>query len=151
MGADAIALNQGYKNDDDSWHTIVYTGERGQKNGVQVTDQAMSPGNAGLIKSRALGLPVRVIRGHKLKQPWAPPKGKHRYDGLYLVTDYSYGPSSDGPLVYRFVLTRCDDALPDVSPDNVPGRVKTEIQRIVRDTKTAKAVKVLHDYRCQVC
>lgn len=32
-----------------------------------------------------------------------------------------------------------------------PGRVLTEIYRIIRDTKIAQMVKYLHDYQCQIC
>lgn len=33
--------------------------------------------------------PVRVIRGYKLKSPYAPAEG-YRYDGLYVVERVAY-------------------------------------------------------------
>jgi len=47
----------------------------------QSRDQKLSRGNASLVKSVENKKPVRVIRGYKLRSPFAPEEG-YRYDGL---------------------------------------------------------------------
>lgn len=102
------------------------------------------------------GLPVRVIRGWELESPFSPPSG-YRYDGLFYVADHWHDrPSQHGFLRYRYRLVRASDdgetvvVLPEPPPD-APPRVATTIQRLVRSTEVAKAVKALHDHRCQIC
>jgi predicted restriction endonuclease len=36
-------------------------------------------------------------------------------------------------------------------PPELPLRLKSEISRIVRDSKLVREIKVAHDYTCQVC
>ena len=83
-GADAIVLNEGYEDDEDNGDEIIYTGQgrRDLKSGSQIADQELERGNQALVTSELRGLPVRVIRGPKLKSPYAPKSG-YRYDGLY--------------------------------------------------------------------
>src|SRR5690606_16368620 len=62
-GADSIVLSGGY-DDDDYGDSIIYTGHGGRASGSrrQTFDQSIDgTGNAGMITSHALGLPVRVI------------------------------------------------------------------------------------------
>lgn len=73
-GADAIVLSGGYADDLDLGDEIVYTGEGGRDSatGLQVADQTMTGGNAGLVTSQLEGHPVRVFRGSGLPSPFAP-------------------------------------------------------------------------------
>src|SRR5437870_4634582 len=87
-GAESIVVSGGYEDDEDSGDVIVYTGQGGNdpNTGKQIANQQPTFGNAGLMKSRVDGLPVRVIRGAHPRSPFAPPTG-FRYDGLYYVED----------------------------------------------------------------
>lgn len=49
----------------------------------QSKDQELTRGNLALSKSVETGNPVRVIRGYKLRSPFAPDEG-YRYDGSFL-------------------------------------------------------------------
>src|SRR5215831_7906617 len=62
-GAESIVVSGGYEDDEDYGDLIVYTGQGGNdpNTGRQVADQQLTLGNAGLMKSRVEGLPVRVI------------------------------------------------------------------------------------------
>lgn len=73
-GADAIALSGGYRPDRDFGDVIVYTGEGAQDgfNSRQIEDQTFTAGNAALVTSGELGLPVRLIRGFRGDAPWRP-------------------------------------------------------------------------------
>jgi putative restriction endonuclease len=84
-GADAIALNGGYKDDQDFGDVIVYTGEGGQgPSRRQVRDQTFDAGNRALVVSGENGLPVRIIRGPRGDRRFSPKAG-YRYDGLFNV------------------------------------------------------------------
>src|SRR5215510_8760289 len=87
-GAESIVVAGGYEDDEDYGDVIVYTGQGGNdpNTGRQVADQQLTLGNAGLMKSRVEGLPVRVIRGAHPGSAFAPATGL-RYDGLYYVED----------------------------------------------------------------
>jgi putative restriction endonuclease len=155
-GADAIVLSGGY-DDIDRGDEIVYTGEGGlDGNGRNVGDQELTGGNAALVTSQLEGLPVRVIRGSELQSAFAPSTG-YRYDGLFYVEDHWHErPPEHGFLRYRYRLVRASDdgemlVPPPPLPPDVPPRVPTTIQRLVRSTEVAKAVKALHDHQCQVC
>jgi len=64
-GACSIVLSGGYIDDIDNIDKIVYTGDSGRdaNTGRQSSDQVLSPGNSGLIKSYHDKLPIRVTRG----------------------------------------------------------------------------------------
>src|SRR4051812_29979298 len=85
-GSDSIVVSGGYEDDEDFGDVIVYTGHGGrdQNTGQQIADQQFIKGNAGLARSKVLGLPVRVVRGFELDSSFAPKTG-YRYDGLYAV------------------------------------------------------------------
>jgi putative restriction endonuclease len=97
----AVVFSGGYADDawsdDDPW----YTGEGGQDapGGRQVRDQELTGGNMALVKSYRAGLPVRVIRKVATERDY-----EYMYEGLYHVVDMHFGPSRDGPKVYRFQL-----------------------------------------------
>lgn len=100
-------------------------------------------------------MPVRVIRGSKLRSAFAPATG-YRYDGLYFVESNWQAKGKSGFRIWRYRLLR-DDVVPPpwVSPPAStpipPPRVSTTVQRIVRNTRIAQEVKELHAYHCQVC
>lgn len=155
-GADSIVLAGGYEDDDDQGDFIIYTGEGGNDPTTkqQYKDQSVdSPGNAGLITSQLLGLPVRVSRSYKAKTPFAPSAGI-RYAGLYLVTEHKVATGSHGFKVVLFRLDRLPEQDPyesDAQPTVDPVFATTTISRRVRDSAIARRVKSLYDHECQIC
>ena len=97
----AVCMSGGYADDNDhcSDGSITYTGCGGQMVRRQVTDQEENTANASLIMSCDSGLPIRMLRGHEENGEMV-----YVYDGLYICKDYTYGPSQDGPKVYKFKL-----------------------------------------------
>lgn len=106
-GADSIVLNGGYIDDVDNWDTVIYTGHGGRDaNGRQVRDQYLiDSGNAALVISYNLALPVRVSRGPKGNLQWSPLSG-YRYDGIYYVKSYWLEKGLDGYNVCRYELIK---------------------------------------------
>ena len=117
-----------------------------------------------------LGLPIRVIRGHnshsrnpQQKATSHYPEKGYRYDGLFYVDDYWIEHGISGFKVVRFKLikendpyqltkdTTLNDQETEASGNQTPSRKETTILRVVRDTKQAKKIKQLYEYRCQVC
>jgi putative restriction endonuclease len=158
-GADSIVLSGGYEDDQDFGEEIVYTGHGGrdQETGRQVADQNFSRGNRALAYSSLNGLPVRVIRGSGHPSRYSPSSG-YRYDGLYLVDDYWHETGRSGFRIWRFRLIKMPDqrrgeqsdaANPDTA--SAAPRHETIVLRIIRDTKQARRIKELYDYRCQIC
>lgn len=108
QGADCIALNRGYIDDEDHGDWILYTGAGGNDPGTkrQVADQSINHRhNAALVYSEENGLPVRVLRGPKGEMPYAPAIG-YRYDGLYKVLRHWPETGGDGFRIWRFHLVR---------------------------------------------
>jgi putative restriction endonuclease len=159
-GAESIVVSGGYEDDEDYGDLIVYTGQGGNdpNTGRQVADQQLTLGNAGLMKSRVEGLPVRVVRGAHPGSPFAPPSG-FRYDGLYYVEDAFHVIGKSGFKIWRFKLRRQDTSPPPWDPENarrppeaaLPGMKEVTVLRVIRNTAMAREVKVVHDYTCQVC
>ena len=158
-GADSIVLSGGYEDDHDEGDVILYTGEGGRDplTGQQVKHQQLVRGNRALAVSHRDGLPVRVTRGHRHRSPFSPRSG-YEYAGLYRVEDHWREVGQSGFLIWRFRLTRLEnqdahhtEADPQHPNSHHPGRRPTLVQRIVRDTTTARAVKALYDHHCQVC
>ncbi len=158
-GADSIVLSGGYEDDADFGDEIVYTGHGGRdpETGRQVADQNFSRGNRALAHSSLNGLPVRVIRGSGHNSPYSPATG-YRYDGLYLVDDYWHEPGRSGFRVWRYRLIKVPEQSGVDRPDlessettSAPPQQETTVLRIVRDTKQARRIKDLYDYRCQMC
>lgn len=159
-GADSVVLSGGYEDDEDLGNEIVYTGHGGrdQDTGKQVTHQKLSRGNLALAKSKLQGLPIRVIRGSTHKSDNSPPTG-YRYDGLYRVEDYWQERGRAGYYIWRYRLVKIIEnqiftssrVTEDPASYSTPRRQGTTVLRIIRDTKQARRVKELYDYRCQVC
>jgi putative restriction endonuclease len=161
-GADSIVLSGRYEDDQDFGNLIIYTGYGGRDpaTGCQVSDQPFSLWNRALAYSSLNGHPVRVSRGEGHESRYSPSAG-YRYDGLYLVDDYWQDRGRAGFQVWRFRLIRLPDHLDQESdhqsgtegievPSEAPRR-ETTVLRIVRDTKQARRIKELYDYRCQIC
>ncbi|RBO83400.1 YDG/SRA domain-containing protein [Marinomonas aquiplantarum] len=157
-GADSIVLSGGYEDDQDDGDVIIYTGAGGrdENTGKQIADQQLITTNLALARSHLEGLPVRVSRSNKHKDPKSTAKG-YEYAGLYKVDDYWREKGRSGFYVWRYRLIACDEQPTKETPSEPSNdhgetkRVQATVQRIVRDTKIAKRVKQLHNYQCQVC
>ncbi|KIK06967.1 hypothetical protein K443DRAFT_673855 [Laccaria amethystina LaAM-08-1] len=120
QGAYSVALSGGYDDDVDLGYAFTYTGSGGRdlkgtkaapknlRTAPQSSDQTFeNPFNQMLKRSSETKKPVRVIRGFKLKSPYAPSEG-YRYDGLYHVekawTEKGLNPK--GYLVCKFAFKR---------------------------------------------
>lgn len=91
-GAYSIALSGGYEDDVDLGDCFTYTGEGGRalrgtktkpknlRTAPQSKDQTLDRGNLALSLNVTTRHPVRVIRGYKLDNEFAPEYG-YRYDG----------------------------------------------------------------------
>lgn len=158
-GADSIVLSGGYEDDQDNGYVIIYTGAGGrdENTGKQIADQQLITTNLALARSHLEGLPVRVSRSNKHKDPKSTVKG-YEYAGLYKVDDYWREKGRSGFYVWRYCLIACDEQPIQETPNKLSNghgetkRVQATVQRIVRDTKIAKQrVKQLNNYQCQVC
>jgi len=155
-GAESIVLSGGYSDDQDFGSEIIYTGEGGRdpKTGRQIADQEFAGHNQALVTSCLQGLPVRVIRSASHDSPYSPTTG-YRYDGLWRVEDYWRSPGLHGFLVCRYRLVPGESSpasiqLPLSEAAPAP-RALAVVSRLVRDTDVSRRVKLLHDFRCQVC
>jgi len=119
-GAWSVALSGGYDDDVDAGTGFTYTGAGGRdlkgtkkdpknlRTAPQSSDQSFeNPMNKALQVSAETGLPVRVIRGFKLKSAYAPATG-YRYDGLYIVKKawMEKGLNPKGYLVCKYAFLR---------------------------------------------
>ena len=87
--ATSVVVGGWYGDDADSGESLVYTGEGGNDllgSRRQVAAQALERGNAALVGSRALGLPVRVTR--KNADSAGTCGCAFIFDGLYDVTEW---------------------------------------------------------------
>ncbi len=157
-GADSIILSGGYEDDEDSGIEIIYTGSGGRdsKTGRQIADQELTRGNLALAKSKIEGFPIRVTRSSKHKSSYSPKIG-YEYAGLYVIEDYWKEKGKSGFYVWRYRLKayQSNPLSPRAQSSSItyaaPKRKAQIIQRIVRDTGKAKAVKEWHNFECQVC
>jgi len=157
-GASSIVLSGGYEDDIDNLNYILYTGHGGQDvpGGTQVKDQEFERGNRGMQLSYEYSLPVRVTRGHQIKN--GPKKG-YRYDGLYYVTRVERVIGKKGFYICRFHLESESsiESLEVALQDNLEPsyeRAKDALitsRRKVRNVKIAEKIKKIYDYKCQVC
>lgn len=160
-GAESIVVSGGYEDDRDEGDVITYTGHGGNdpNTGKQVKDQEWTVGNAGLARSSVEGYPVRVIRGAHDLSKYASRAG-FRYDGLYYVERAWEDRGKSGFKICRFRLVRDDPGpQPWLHPPQAElpigsskkKTVVTTVQRIVRNTAVASAVKRLRRHACQFC
>lgn len=157
-GAYSIVLSGGYEDDIDELDYILYTGQGGQDTpgGKQVNHQEFTKGNKGLQISCDYGLPVRVTRGHQIKNG---PVSGYRYDGLYRVQKYERIIGKRGLYICRFHLeseTNIEN-LEQIAAGNLKStyqranRTELKVNRLNRNIKISEKVKELYEYRCQVC
>ncbi|KAJ7293610.1 PUA-like domain-containing protein [Mycena rebaudengoi] len=119
-GAYSVALSGGYDDDVDLGYLFTYTGSGGRdlkgtkaapknlRTAPQSSDQDFENNyNKALKRSAETRKPIRVIRGFKLKSPYAPSEG-YRYDGLYIVEKawMEKGLNPKGFLVCKFAFKR---------------------------------------------
>lgn len=147
-GAYSVVLAGGYT-DEDNGKEIIYTGEGGSPddNGVVTQNQIFNAGNMALAKNKIEALPVRVSR--KLQD------GKFQYAGLYRVDDYWVAKTSKGVSFWQYRLIKIDSVN---NLNNQGGKKEASVKRKesvvlrqIRDSKLSKEVKVIYDYKCQVC
>jgi E3 ubiquitin-protein ligase UHRF1 len=55
--------------------------------------------------------PIRVVRGYKGRAPYAPEEG-YRYDGLYVIEQYTRKRGKSGFLICQFKMKRLADQPP---------------------------------------
>ncbi|KFM78318.1 E3 ubiquitin-protein ligase UHRF1, partial [Stegodyphus mimosarum] len=84
LGCYSLALSGGYEDDKDLGESFIYTGEGGRdlkgtkanpknlRTAPQSKDQVLERGNLALVRNIEKKLPVRVLRGYKLKSEFAP-------------------------------------------------------------------------------
>lgn len=159
-GADSIVVSGGYEDDQDYGDIIIYTGHGGRKEGStkQVTDQELVRGNMALAINSKNGLPVRVIRGFHIGNVYGPKEG-YRYDGLFRVEEYWKEKGRSGFNIWRYRLRKIESNLKkealilqeDPEEYKKTKRIKTTVQRIIRDTVLSRKIKEIYKYKCQVC
>ena len=157
-GACSIVLSGGYEDDIDDLNYILYTGQGGQDRpgGKQVADQEFVKGNKALVLSHKYNLPVRVSRGHQIKN--GPSKG-YRYDGLYYVNRFERIKGKSGFYICRFHLSSekgIEKLETELKPTLKSDYKRTErtaatVNRLKRNVKLSEEIKKLYEYKCQVC
>jgi putative restriction endonuclease len=157
-GACSIVLSGGYEDDIDELDYIFYTGQGGQDipGGKQVSDQEFVRGNKALMLSCKYSLPIRVTRGHQIKN--GPTKG-YRYDGLYYVNKFERVKGKSGYYICRFHLSsekQIDILEKEIKANLKPDykradRAATTVSRIKRDVSLSENIKEIYGYKCQVC
>ena len=141
-GADSVVLAGDYEDGEDFGDVIFYTGHGGRdpETKKQIGHQPLSRGNLALAQNRLHRLPVRLIRGAGFRSAYVPDTG-YRYDGLYAVEDYWRGVGRAGFFIWRFRLVRM----------NADKEQRNRVMRVVGETEQGRQVKLLYDYRCQMC
>ncbi|KAK0208329.1 PUA-like domain-containing protein [Desarmillaria ectypa] len=154
-GAYSVALSGGYDDDVDLGYAFTYTGSGGRdlkgtaaqpknlRTAAQSSDQSFeNTFNKALRRSSETKKPIRVIRGYKLRSPYAP-NIRYRYDGLYHVEKawIEKGLNPDGYLVCKFAFKRLPGQLPlprrDTSEDSADVHDKRE--DVVEETLSPEA------------
>lgn len=100
LGAESLVLAGQYEDDLFGEAEIRYGG-REPKSGHQIADQVATGTNLALLRSVETGQSVRVLR--KVPAEDGGPD-VYRYEGLYRISSFSYGPGKSGFQVYVFRL-----------------------------------------------
>lgn len=174
--SDAIVLNGGYLDDDDSWHQILYTGASPgvdrdpQTKRLKANQRWDYDDNAALKLSYDRGHPVRILRGYKGDDRYSPSEG-YRYDGLYRITEArtaisgTPGPAGQPIEICQFILERCPQPEQELTTvesaaveifgfsdeEKFPQTRTAQVQRMIRDTAAARRIKDLYGGQCQTC
>ena len=104
-GAESIVLSGFYEDDVDLGKTVWYAGHGGHdiKTGRQVAHQTLDRYNAALTRSYEMGKHIRLIRGAKLQNEFAPATG-YRYEGLYRIESVEWVRGKSGFWIWQFKL-----------------------------------------------
>lgn len=125
-GCWSICLSGGYEDDIDLGESFTYTGSGGRdlkgtvnnpknlRTAPQSSDQRWEGKNAALRMSVQTRRPVRVVRGYKANNRYAPKEQGYVYSGLYRVTKAWMERGQAGFMVCKFKFERCagQDPLP---------------------------------------
>ncbi|MGQ4487913.1 YDG/SRA domain-containing protein [Streptomyces sp. SAS_281] len=164
QGVDSIVASGGYAADEDYGDVIIYTAQGGSpdQDGHITADQQLTDVNEGMLVNYREGLPIRYVRGLGIKRRKAT-KG-YEYRGLYLVEDYWSVRTDRGFLMWQFRLTKSSAVEPwepsksgdaaeirPVTPLEKAAAKYVSVQRRVRNTAEARAVKNLYRNVCQMC
>ncbi|MEW2353344.1 YDG/SRA domain-containing protein [Spirillospora sp. NPDC029432] len=157
-GAESIVVSGGYKDDRDYGDVILYTGHGGRDpdTGAQIRDQTLNDsGNAALLKSLLVDMPVRVVRGSAGNPKFSPDTG-YSYDGLYAVRDYWTTPGVDGPQVLQFRLEKvnqndADNESVHRGRDLAFGGLSKLPSGGYTDRQLVRELENIYDFACQVC
>merc|ERR1739848_983566 len=98
--------------------SILYTGMGGCVQGKQVADQVLEKGNASLVLSETLKLPVRLLvkvtfdkkDASEYPKEWRSRGYYYEYRGLYLVKSYKFEKGKSGFKVFRFYMVPLETA-----------------------------------------
>lgn len=130
-GCWSICLSGGYEDDVDLGESFTYTGSGGRdlkgtkanpknlRTAPQSADQTWEGKNAALRRSVQTRKPVRVVRGWKAANRYAPSEG-YVYSGLYRVEKAWMERGASGWMVckFRFVRLSGQDPLPTFDHDD---------------------------------
>ncbi|KAJ7516580.1 hypothetical protein O6H91_22G064000 [Diphasiastrum complanatum] len=111
-----ICTDENYGDDLDMGDTVVYTGQGGMARGGKklpagtAEDQKLVRGNIALKNTFDLHVPIRLIRGHRMKNHHSGIM--YRYDGLYVIYDMKYEACAAGNNVFKFLLQRMNGQPP---------------------------------------
>ncbi|THA78537.1 HNH endonuclease [Streptomyces sp. A0642] len=163
-GVDSIVASGGYAGDEDLGDVIIYTAQGGapDERGYITADQELTGVNEGMLINYREGLPIRYVRGLGIKRGKAT-KG-YRYRGLYLVEDYWSVRTERGYITWQFRLAKSlagerwdsgksgdvDEGNAVTSLEKVVAKY-VSIQRRVRNSAEARAIKDLYENICQMC
>jgi hypothetical protein len=110
-GAESIVLSGSYEDDVDLGETVWYAGHGGHdiKTGRQVAHQALDRYNAALTRSYEMGKHIRLIRGAKLQNEFAPQRAtatrgcteSSRLSGYGVNPDSGSGSSNSYKIAYK--------------------------------------------------
>jgi putative restriction endonuclease len=145
-GADSIVVSGGYEE-------AAATRTPASRSPTKSSGAATVPSPSAATR----GCRVRVMRGAGGDPAHSPAMGL-RYDGLFHVERYWHEIGIAGFRVYRYELVAETSTTPSGStvvplPTGVVvlAKVTSTVQRIVRSTPVAQAVKELHGHCCQAC
>ncbi|MFF7341116.1 YDG/SRA domain-containing protein [Streptomyces sp. NPDC008163] len=164
QGVDSIVASGGYAADEDHGDVIIYTAQGGSpdKDGHITADQELTKVNEGMLVNYREGLPIRYVHGLGIKRRKATEGYKYR--GLYLVEDYWSVRTDRGFLMWQFRLAKSTAVEPwepaesqgaaeirPVTPLEKAAAKYVSVQRRVRNTAEARAVKNIYKSVCQMC
>ncbi|XP_014243479.1 E3 ubiquitin-protein ligase UHRF1-like isoform X2 [Cimex lectularius] len=91
----------------------------------------------GTVKMWREGIPIRLVRSHKIKSKFSPSQG-YRYDGLYFVKSYYKEKNAKGCQVWKYKLQRNDPSPP---PWTKKGKQRIESLGLTRVLPSGSALE----------